>query len=82
VATKTDSQYYVKLANYGKNEQNVVIKIPKTKSGRLKILAGSQYEGNLPYSPNIETKYTDIEQVEGNYNIKMPPWAIAVVAIA
>ncbi|KAJ5580827.1 Glycoside hydrolase superfamily [Penicillium hetheringtonii] len=81
VATKTDSQYYVKLANYGKDEQNVIIKIPKTKSGKLKMLAGSQYEGNLPYSVNIETKYTDVEQVEGNYSIKMPPWAIAVVEV-
>ena len=81
VATKTDSQYYVKLANYGEDEQNVIIKIPKTKSGTLKMLAGSQYEGNLPYSVNLETKYTDIVQVEGNYTIKMPPWAIAVVAI-
>ncbi|KAJ5408957.1 hypothetical protein N7509_002840 [Penicillium cosmopolitanum] len=62
VATKADTQYYVKLANYGPDEQNVTVKIPKTDSGKLKMLSGSRYEGNQPYSVNVKTEHAEIEQ--------------------
>jgi alpha-N-arabinofuranosidase len=81
VATKADTQYYVKLANYGPDEQNVTVKIPKTDSGKLKMLSGSRYEGNQPYSVNVKTEHAEIEQGKGNYNVTMPPWAVAVLAV-
>lgn len=81
VATRANSQYYVKLANYGSDEQHVTVRVPKTKSGRLEMLSGSRYEGNNPYSVNVKPKYTEVEQVKGNYNVTMPPWAVAVLAV-
>lgn len=80
VATKDGSRYYVKLANYGTDEQNVTITIPETKSGRLEILAGSRFEANTPYSVTVKTNHTEVENVQGNYTVTMPPWAVAVLA--
>lgn len=82
VATKTDSQYYVKLANYGPDEKNITISIPGTKSGRLEMLTGSQFQGNTPYDVSVETVTTEIHSREGNYTVGMDPWAIAALAVS
>ncbi|KAJ5708236.1 hypothetical protein N7488_008037 [Penicillium malachiteum] len=82
VATKSDSQYYVKLANYGSEEQNVTVSIAETNSGRLEMLSGSRLQGNTPYQVDVETVSTNIEGKEGNYSVSMGPWAIAVLAVA
>ena len=82
VASKTDSQYYVKLANYGPDEQSITIAIPETKSGKLEMLTGSQFQGNTPNDVTIETVTTEIHGREGNYTISMDPWAIAALAVS
>lgn len=81
VATKDNSKYYVKLANYGVHEQNVTVKISETKAARLEMLSGSRYEGNQPYSVTVETNHSKVEPVEEDYTFLMPPWAVAVLAV-
>ncbi|KAJ5090594.1 Glycoside hydrolase superfamily [Penicillium argentinense] len=81
VATKSDAECYVKLANYGPDQQNVTVGVPKSKSGRLEMLAGSRLEGNQPYSVTVQTKHSEVEQNQGNYTVLMPPWAVAVLAV-
>lgn len=79
VATKTDSTYYVKLANYAPDEQNVTVSIPKTESGRLEMLAGSQNEGNQPYNVTLLPVTTKLKGDQGNYSVTMGPWGVAVL---
>lgn len=81
-ATKTDSQYYVKLANYGTKEQNVSISILETSSGRLEMLSGSQFQGNQPYQTEVETEHTEVQSKNGTYSVKMDPWAVAVLVVS
>jgi alpha-N-arabinofuranosidase len=69
------------LANYGPDEQNVTVKILKTKSGKLEMLSASRYEGNKPYSVNVKPEHAEVEQGKGDYNVTMPPWAVAVLAV-
>lgn len=79
VATKTDSKYYMKLANYGPDEQNVTVSIPKTESGRLEMLAGAQNEGNQPFNVTVMPVTTKLKGDHGNYSVTMAPWAVAVL---
>lgn len=81
VASKTDSQYYLKLANYGSEDVNVTAIIPNTTNGRLEMLAGSRLQSNLPHDVTLQTVTTNIHDVQGNYSVVMPPWAVAVLAV-
>ncbi|KAJ5456048.1 uncharacterized protein N7458_004312 [Penicillium daleae] len=80
VATKTVSKNYMKLANYGPDQQNVTVSIPKTESGRLEMLAGSQNEGNQPCNVTVMPVTTKLKSDYGNYSVTMEPWAVAVLA--
>ncbi|KAJ5934820.1 Glycoside hydrolase superfamily [Penicillium verhagenii] len=82
VATKTDSRYYVKLANYGPDEQNVTISVPKTSSGRLEMLSGEQFQGNQPYQVEIETISTKVHSKNGTYLVRMDSWAVGVLVVS
>ncbi|KAJ5778245.1 Glycoside hydrolase superfamily [Penicillium odoratum] len=81
VATKTDSQYYVKLANYGPMDQDITISILDTSSGSLEMLAGAQSQGNKPYQLEVEPVTTKVHSENGTYSVKMDPWAVAVLAV-
>jgi alpha-N-arabinofuranosidase len=82
VASKTDSQYYLKLANYGTEEQTVKVSIPGTKTGKLEVLAAPQYQGDTPFNAQVQTVTTSIFNFQGNYSIVMDPWAVAVLAVS
>jgi alpha-N-arabinofuranosidase len=82
VASGTGSQYYVKLANYGPAEQNVTISIPDTRSGRLEMLAGTQFQGNQPHDATVQTVTSKVQGDGGKYTVTMTPWAIAVLAVS
>lgn len=82
VASKTDSQYYLKLANYGPDEVNVTAIIPNTTDGRLEMLAGPRLQSNLPHDVTLQTVTTMVNDVQGNYTVIMPAWAVAVLAVS
>ncbi|KXG53792.1 Glycoside hydrolase, superfamily [Penicillium griseofulvum] len=82
VASKTGSQYYLKLANYGPEHQNVKVSIPGTKTGKLEMLAGPKYHGDTPGNVQIQTVTTSVFNGQGNYSISMDPWAVAVLAVS
>ena len=82
VASKTGSQYYLKLANYGPEHQTVKVSIPGTKSGKPEMLAGPKYQGNTPFNVKIQTATTSVFNGQGNYSINMDPWAVAVLAVS
>lgn len=82
VASKTHSHYYLKLANYGLKQQNVEVSIPGTKTGKLEMLSGPQYQGDTPFNVQIQTVTTSVFNAQGNYSIYMDPWAVAVLAVS
>ena len=82
VASKTNSTYYLKMANYGTDPQTVKVSIPGTKSGRLEMLAGPRYQGDTPYNAQIQTVTTSVFNPQGNYTVTMEPWAIAALAVS
>ncbi|KAJ5366732.1 hypothetical protein N7541_000673 [Penicillium brevicompactum] len=82
VASKTNSTYYLKMANYGTDSQTVKVSIPDTKSGRLEMLAGPRYQGDTPYHAQIQTVTTSVFNPQGNYTVTMEPWAIAALAVS
>lgn len=82
VASRTGSQYFVKLANYGSDEQNVTVSIPDTHAGRLEMLAGTQFQGNLPHNMQIQTVTSPVQGDGGKYTVTMTPWAIAVLVVS
>lgn len=82
VASKTGSKYYVKLANYGPDEQNVTVSIPDTHSGRLEMLTGGQFQGNKPHDITIQTVTSEVQGDGGKYTVSMMPWAIAALAVS
>jgi alpha-N-arabinofuranosidase len=82
VASRTGSQYFVKLANYGPDEQNVTVSIPDTRAGRLEMLAGTQFEGNQPNNITVQTETSMVQGNGGKYTVTMTPWAIAVLVVS
>lgn len=82
VASKKDSKYFVKLANYGSVLQSVTINIPGTQKGKLEMLSGGQYQGNKPHDVTIQTVTTDVSNsTPGGYLVQMDPWSVAVLAV-
>ncbi|KAJ5891747.1 uncharacterized protein N7473_007975 [Penicillium subrubescens] len=82
VASRTGSQYFVKLANYGPDEQNVTVSIPDTHAGRLEMLAGTQFQGNQPHNIAVQTVTSTVQGDGGKYTVTMTPWAIAVLVVS
>lgn len=82
VASGTGSQYYVKLANYGPDEQNVTVSIPETQSARLSMLSGTQNQANQPHNITVQTVTSEVKGDGGKYTVTMTPWAIAVLAVS
>lgn len=84
VASKNDTGMQMKLANYGEDSHTLNISIPDTRSGVLEMLSGGQYQGNVPHDIRIEPERQDIQSKSGDggvYEIKMPPWGVAVLGV-
>lgn len=81
VASKKDSQYFVKLANYGSVLQSVTVNVAGTAKGKIEMLAGGQYQGNKPHDMRIEPVTTNVNSTDGSYLVEMEPWSVAVLAV-
>lgn len=80
VASGASDTYYVKLANYGSEVQDISIYISGASSGKLTVVAD-----NDPNAANTDTE-TPIAPVEsdssaddGKFSITLPAWSIAVL---
>lgn len=82
VASKNDTSTHVKLANYGADPQTVKVSIPDTSSGALETLSGPQLEGNRPHDVRIVPQRHEVNGPAGNYTVVMPPWGVAILAVA
>jgi alpha-N-arabinofuranosidase len=67
-ASKIYGTYFIKLANYGENNQIVCVKVPNTISGKLGVLSGPREVYNTAHNMTIQ-KVTD---ADGNCTVMMP----------
>ena len=82
VASKNDTNLHVKLANYGSSPQKVNVSIPDTSSGTLEMLSGGRFQGNHPHDVKIVPRRHEVKGSSGSYLVQMPPWAVAILAVA
>ncbi|KAF7596210.1 hypothetical protein BBP40_002742 [Aspergillus hancockii] len=79
-ASKTNSTYYVKLANYGEQNQTVLVSVGDTTSGRLEILSGPKEAYNTAHNMTVWPVVHNMTTFDGIYTVKMAPWAVAVLS--
>lgn len=80
VASSSGSSYYVKLANYGADTQDVSVSIPGMSSGKLTVLADSDPEA---YNSDTQTLVTpsesNVQASNGQFSFTLPAWSVAVL---
>ncbi|EAU36156.1 alpha-N-arabinofuranosidase A precursor [Aspergillus terreus NIH2624] len=80
VASSSGSSYYVKLANYGADTQEVSVSIPGMSSGKLTVLADSDPEA---YNSDTQTLVTpsesNVQASNGQFSFTLPAWSVAVL---
>lgn len=85
-SSKSDSTYYVKLANYGSSAQTVAIKFPSvtlSSSATLTMLSGGEFVANYPGMVSITPQNSTITgSASDGYSFSIPAWGVAVLAVA
>lgn len=84
VATKNNTNMQMKLVNYGEDTHSLNISMPDTRAGTLQMLSGGQYQGNTPHNVGIVPSTQDVKSSVddgGLYDVEMPPWSIAILAV-
>ncbi|KAJ9648348.1 hypothetical protein H2199_001202 [Coniosporium tulheliwenetii] len=79
VASKSDSGYFVKMANYGGASHKVSVAFPQPCSGVLTMLAGDQNAQNTNLTTLVTPSISDIMSADGNLHFTMPGWSVAVL---
>lgn len=82
VASRTNSTYFVKLANYGPKNQSVRVKVPQTKTGHVEMLYGSQNATNFVHNITVQPTVKNVTSSRGTYAVDMPPWGVAVLSVS
>lgn len=82
VASRDNSTYYVKLANYGEDEQKVHVSVPATHSGKLETLSGPRDASNQPHNITIKPMVHNVTSSAGNFTVDLAPWGVAVLAVS
>lgn len=81
VASSAGDSYYVKLANYGTETQDVTISIPGTSSGKLTVLADNDPDASNTDSQTLVTpSEKDVTAQDGSFSLTLPAWSVAVLA--
>ncbi|KAK1146811.1 hypothetical protein N8T08_002572 [Aspergillus melleus] len=81
VASSSDDTYYVKLANFGKDTQDVSVSIDGLSTGKLTVVADDDPEA---YNSDAQTLVTpserDVQAESGKFSFTLPAWSVAVLA--
>lgn len=81
VASSAGDNYYVKLANYGSETQDVTISIPGLSSGKLTVLADNDPEASNTDTQTLVTpSEKDVTGQDGSFSFTLPAWSVAVLA--
>ncbi|KAI5296449.1 hypothetical protein KEM52_002408 [Ascosphaera acerosa] len=81
VATKDESNYYIKLANYGEDKQTVNLQVPSVKAGSLEVLSGEKLGINQPHKVTVQPKTSSVQVDGGKVSVDLPAYAVAVLRL-
>lgn len=85
-SSKSESTYYVKMANYGSSAQTVAVKFPSitlSSSASLTMLSGGELVSNYPGMVSITSETSNITgSTSDGYSFSIPAWGVAVLAVA
>lgn len=82
VASSAGNRYFVKMANYSPNAEDVTVSVPGTRSGKLTVLADDDPNASNSDSETLVTpSEKDITGENGSFSFSLPAWSVAVLAV-
>ena len=81
VASSAGDKYFVKMANYGFDAQDMTVSIPGTSNGKLTVVADNDPDASNSESETLVTpSEKDIAGENGSFSFDLPAWSVAVLA--
>jgi alpha-N-arabinofuranosidase len=81
VASNAGNKYFVKLANYGPDPQEINISISGMTSGKLTVLADNDPNAYNSDSQTLVTpSESDVKATNGKFTFTFPAWSVGVLA--
>ncbi|KAF7596536.1 hypothetical protein BBP40_001410 [Aspergillus hancockii] len=81
VASNAGNNYYVKLANYGVDPQEVTVSISGTTSGKLTVLADDDPKAyNSDSQALVTPSESGVKATNGKFTFTLPAWSVGVLA--
>ncbi|OGM40793.1 alpha-N-arabinofuranosidase A [Aspergillus bombycis] len=81
VASSAGDEYYVKLANYGADSQEISVSISGKTGGKLTVLADSDPKAFNSDSQTLVTpSESDVKATNGKFTFMLPAWSVGVLA--
>ncbi|KAE8387391.1 Arabinosidase A [Aspergillus alliaceus] len=81
VASSAGNKYYVKLANYGTDTQQITVSIPRKTTGKLTVLADNDPKAfNSDTQTLVTPSQLDIKATNGKFTLTLPAWSVGVLA--
>ncbi|GMF77586.1 unnamed protein product [Aspergillus oryzae] len=81
VASSADDKYYVKLANYGADTQEITVTISGKTGGKLTVLADSDPKAfNSDTQTLVTPSESDVKATNGKFTFTLPAWSVGVLA--
>ncbi|KAL4911845.1 glycoside hydrolase superfamily [Aspergillus aurantiobrunneus] len=81
VATSNSTNYQVKLANYGTENQTVNVRVPGDGPGKLESLSGPQNASNQLHNVTITPVVNEVNSSGDGYTVHLDPWGVAVLVV-
>ena len=76
-----DNKYFVKLANYGPDPQDVAVSVPGLSSGKLTVVADNDPQAFNSDSQTLVTPAEkDVAAEDGSFVFTLPAWSVGVLA--
>ena len=81
MASSAGNKYFVKLANYGPDPQDVTVSIPGLSSGKLTVVADDDPDAFNSDSQTLVTPVEkDVAAKDGSFVLTQPAWSVGVLA--
>lgn len=83
VASSASDKYYVKLANYGSDVQDLSVTIDGKTSAKLTVLADDDPNAsNTPEETPVVPVDSSVTAQDGVFSFSLPAWSVAVLAVS
>lgn len=81
VASSAGTQYFVKLANYGADAQDVTVSIPGLTSGKLTVLADNNPDASNTVNQTLVVPSAKEVAGNGSFSFSLPAWSVAILDV-